>query len=136
MAVPRPCASPAPRHPRYANIAGSSPPRRRHHRGGGLNPDSQRSTLAARDPQTRLRHLQRLSVELANARTSEAAVAATVDHGIGVFGADRAVVALVDESQQWFQMAALNGYPDELLTQWMRFPNDGSSPLSAALQSG
>jgi len=84
----------------------------------------------------RLRHLQRLSVELANARTSEAAVAATVDHGIGVFGADRAVVALVDESREWFEMAALNGYPSELLTRWMRFPNDGSSPLSAALQSG
>ena len=100
-------------------------------------PERPQPAGTARDsPNAELRHLQRLSAELANARTQDAAVAATVEHGIGVFGADRAVVALLDDSREWFQMAALNGYPDELLKRWLRFPNDGSSPLSVALQTG
>ena len=103
---------------------------------GGLNDVSEHGTAATDHPRDRLRHLQRLSAELADARTPEGAVAATVEHGIDVFAADRAVVALLDGSREWFEMAAINGYPDELLTNWSRFPNDGSSPLSAALRGG
>ena len=86
--------------------------------------------------QSRLLHLQRLSVALASAVSQKEAIDAALDHGMAVFGADNAVVALLDKAADEFETVALRGYPKDLARTWGRFPNSDRFPLPEAVQLG
>ena len=81
----------------------------------------------------RLLHLQRLAVALAAAATRDEVIAATLDHGLAVFDADQAVVALLDEDGARLQMVAARGYPRQVVDDWPSFAADGPYPLSEAV---
>jgi PAS domain S-box-containing protein len=86
--------------------------------------------------QRRLLHLQRLSAALATAVSRKEAVDAALDHGMAVFGASQAVVALFDPAADNFEVVALRGYSDDVLRNWSRFPNSDRYPLPQAVELG
>jgi serine phosphatase RsbU (regulator of sigma subunit) len=84
----------------------------------------------------RLLHLQRLSAALAAAVTRDDAINAALDHGLAVFGADQAVVALLDREAREYQIIAARGYGANLEREWGRFPDSDRFPLPEAVRRG
>jgi PAS domain S-box-containing protein len=100
--------------------------------GGPVSSPSRVDALEAL--QQRLLHLQRLSAALAAAATREEVVAATLDHGLDVFDASHALVAMLDdEDPGQFRTVASRGYPRRVVEEWPTFAADGPFPMSEAL---
>jgi serine phosphatase RsbU (regulator of sigma subunit) len=83
--------------------------------------------------QNRLQYLQTLSAALADARTEQQAIDATLNRGLAVFEADQAVVATLREAGD-FRIRAVSGYGASVEAEWATFPNSDEYPLSEAVR--
>ena len=97
--------------------------------------DEQRAARAAAESlATRLTRLQRLTADLAVARTIPDAVDLIVEHAAGSVGAQVAALSMIDGDQ--LQMLGMTGVAEEVIAPWRTSPLDAPLPANEAARTG
>jgi PAS domain S-box-containing protein len=80
--------------------------------------------------------LQRLSLELAEARNPQQVLDAVVSSGLEAAGARAGLIALVEPGGENIRIVASSGYGEQVMAEWAQFPLRDDLPLSRAILRG
>lgn len=94
----------------------------------------QRSRRAAEEASARMARLQAVMAALAGALTPEQVAQALIKDGFPALDAAGGIVAVLDEAGQTFDVLGWEGYPDQAMQQWQRFPLATPVPVAEAVR--
>lgn len=89
---------------------------------------------AAERAAARTARLQAVTAGLSEALTTEQVAEVVVRHGLAALDADAGSVAVLDETGEWLEVVRAEGYPEDVLEAWRRFPLDSPAPMAAAVR--
>lgn len=93
-----------------------------------------RLELEAEEAARRTADLQVVTAALSEARTPDHVVDVAMRQGIAAFDAPRGVVGLLAPDGQSLDVVRMAGYPDEVVSAWVRVPMAARAPLTDAVR--
>ncbi|MDQ3990735.1 MAG: GAF domain-containing protein, partial [Actinomycetota bacterium] len=102
----------------------------------GLHVGEQRARRSAEAAARRIARLQSVTAALSERLTMDEVAEVVVGQGIDALGAAAGCLVLLEDDGTHLRVRRSEGYPDEVLEGWSRFPVDGAVPLSEAFRTG
>jgi signal transduction histidine kinase len=97
---------------------------------------AQQARLDAERAARRTGRLQALSAALASALTSQDVAVAVVREGVSALGADAGLIVLTTPDGKFIDVLRAEGYAEENVERWKRFPVETRVPLADAIRTG
>jgi PAS domain S-box-containing protein len=97
---------------------------------------AEQARAAAEESAARAVALLSLTAALSRALTPARVAEAVIDEACGIFGAAAGAVALLDSGGGELQLLGYQGFPEEVMEPWRRFPLTNATPISDATRRG